>query len=307
VIIIGYFTLFKHIKQAKYFVAGWTLLLISLLLMALNRVGIIGFEIPYLMQIGIFSEALLFSIGLAERIRYLKEEKEQADKKLFDQQKREKETLEMEVNERTKELVHALDEKGVLLKEVHHRVKNNLQIIISLLRLQTYDIKNEVVQIAMTESENRIKAMSRVHELLYNQENFTEIDVEHYFYTLMSEAQRSFDPKKKIIISVEAKAKISMEVAIYCGLIVNELVTNAFKYAFGYGTGKIGIEFKEEKNGYVLIVADNGKGADFSVSSNSLGIKLVSTLVKKQLKGELSTDTTNGTKFTIIFSEQVNV
>ena len=199
----------------------------------------------------------------------------------------------------------SLNEKELLLKEIHHRVKNNMQIISSLLSLQSKYIEdNSTIQI-LKESEVRIKAMSLVHESIYLSDNLSSIPFQSYIQRLVMDIIIQYNaqwitPKFNIEDII-----FNIETAIPCGLIITELVTNSIKYAFLKKEGIIKVEFTREADKLKLTVSDNGMGLPEHLlheKSNSLGILLVKMLVN-QLEGELKIDNANGTTFTIIFKE----
>ncbi|WP_281951266.1 7TM diverse intracellular signaling domain-containing protein [Nitrosophilus kaiyonis] len=306
-IAIGIYTFVKGNKQAKYYIFGWILLLVSAILLGLNQAGIIDWidNFPYIGKISIFTEALLFSMALSARINTFRDEKEKAIEMLLNIKDQEKLKLEEYAEKKTKELRYALDEKDVLIKELHHRVKNNLQIIISLLRLQSDKIENKKLSQILLESENRIRALSSVHEMLYKSDNIAEIDAREYLENLVKEISLSFSYKENIKVTVISNAKLSMDKAIYCGLIINELITNAFKHAFDDNHGEIEVALIERPKDYELTIRDNGKGIGNSLNfGNSLGIKLVNTLIKKQLKGTIEVISEDGTFYIINFDKK---
>lgn len=196
-----------------------------------------------------------------------------------------------------------------LLKEIHHRVKNNLQVISSLLNMQSREVEDQDMLEAMKEGQNRVKAMSLIHQKLYQNENVTEIDFEEYAKDLCKQLSSVFSkPDQKIENHIHSNnIKLDIDTAIPLGLIVNELISNAYKYAFeGKEEGSIEIILNRiQKGELVLKVKDNGKGipADFNIKeAKSLGLKLVNILTK-QLKGQLDYKTENGTEFLINFKE----
>jgi len=199
----------------------------------------------------------------------------------------------------------SLREKETLLKEIHHRVKNNLQIISSLLRLQTRYVRDENVGIIFRECHDRIMAMASVHSLLYKSQNFSEIEFGEYVRETVVELFRSFKTSTaaiSLVIKVE-NIMLTIDTAIPCGLIINELVTNALKYAFpGVPKGEIAIEMNRTENELRLIVEDNGigfpKDVDFR-NTGTFGLKLVHMLVK-QLDGSIEQFSDKGTRYLII-------
>lgn len=224
--------------------------------------------------------------------------------------------LEQRVKERTAELTDAnsrlsgsLEEKSVLLKEIHHRVKNNLQVISSLLNLQAGAIKDPVALQAFTESRSRVRSMSLIHEKLYQSQDLARIDFGDYIKALTGGLLASFGGKSSAVrIAVDVEGiMVPVDSAVPCGLIVNELVTNCFKYAFGNpASGEIRIGMKRTPEAQLqLTVADNGAGfpkdVDFR-NTESLGLQLVITLTE-QLDGTIALRNGSGTAFEITFPE----
>jgi len=203
----------------------------------------------------------------------------------------------------------SLREKETLLKEIHHRVKNNLQIISSLLSLQSGYIEDEKMEGIFRECQDRIMAMASVHALLYKSQNFAEINFGEYVRETASHLFRSYKTSPAAIsLAVHSEnVMLPIHTAIPCGLIINELVTNALKYAFpGVGKGEIKVEMNRTENDVRLLFEDNGIGfpaeVDFS-KMETLGLKLVHLLVK-QLDGSIEQDTNNGTRYVIMFKTE---
>ncbi|MEQ8907785.1 MAG: PAS domain S-box protein [Vicingaceae bacterium] len=206
-------------------------------------------------------------------------------------------------------LKDSLNEKEVLLKEVHHRVKNNMQVISSILSLQSAYVQDESILNILRESQNRIKSMAFIHERLYRTKDFSKIKFSEYFKKLAENLIETYELSSN---EIELKSDIeelylNLDTAIPCGLIINELISNSLKYAFEpEEEGLITISLKQESNNVKLIIADNGKGIDEEVdfrNTESLGLQLVNTLVE-QLEGKIELERDNGTKFTIIFANQ---
>ena len=289
-------------RQAYFILFAWLVFLSSGLLMTLSSMGIYNtLPFPYLIEVSFVLEAVIFSIALANRITNLQKEKNEANQKLIVQQENETKRLSKEVDLRTKDLKVALGEKEVLLKELNHRVKNNMQTIVSLIRLQSDEIEDEKLKDILLTTQNRIAAMGHLHELLYNQENINFIDVYEYFETLVDEVKSSYD--ESINIHLDIKTKLKMEQAIYCGLMINELITNSFKYAFLNKKGNIYITLEKSNNILKLSVKDDGVGFDKDNTTFSLGLTLVNTLAINQLKGEMDIESKNGTSITISWNE----
>jgi PAS domain S-box-containing protein len=212
-----------------------------------------------------------------------------------------------ERKEAEKQLKNSLREKEILLTEIHHRVKNNMQIIYSLLSLQSEYIADKKYKALFIENQNRVKSMAGVHEKLYLSSDFSNINFREYIQDLIAELFISYSidlNRIKVILNVQ-KILIGMDTAIPCGLILNELITNSIKHAFNECEGEIKIDFYLEKGSYILICSDNGVGfpedIDFK-ETTTLGMQLVRSLVK-QLDGIIELYRGNGTKFTIKFKE----
>jgi PAS domain S-box-containing protein len=203
----------------------------------------------------------------------------------------------------------ALEEKEILLKEIHHRVKNNLHVIASLLHLQAHTINEPKLLEIFDDSQNRIYTMALIHEQLYQSEDLGKVNLEKYILRLIGNLCTSFNSNSKPInLIVEAQPlSLNLETAIPCGLIINELITNAYKHAFPNGkSGEVKVQlFQWENQQLNLIVADNGIGIPATVdwqNPASLGLKLVQILAK-QLKANLEFDCQSGTILKLSFKQ----
>jgi two-component sensor histidine kinase len=216
----------------------------------------------------------------------------------------------------------SLKEKEVLLREIHHRVKNNMQVIISMLMLQSEHVRADNIDDILKDSQSRIKAMALVHEKLYQTEDLANVNFYEYTKHLTNDIFRSFGYG---ISSIELKIDVEnidldIDTSILCGLIMNELVSNSLKYAFlspSAGTtdspngsrGEITITMRrsvDSKSEIEFIISDNGIGMpedlDFR-NTKTLGLHLVNILVK-QLDGEVNLNKNKGTEFQIKFNEK---
>lgn len=197
-------------------------------------------------------------------------------------------------------------EKEILLKEIHHRVKNNLQTISSLLSLQSYNISDTRVRDAVRESQDRVKSMALIHQMLYQQEGLSRIDFGKYLRQLADSIEAGYSKEAKVTCTIECEAaELDIDTAIPLGLIANELIVNAFKYAFnGAKEGNITISLTIQASGKMLFrVRDNGRGMpeNFRIDkAETLGLRLVS-LLTRQLKGDMTCNSHNGTEFLISF------
>ncbi len=242
-----------------------------------------------------------------------------------------------DISERKKaemELLNSLNEKEVLLKEVHHRVKNNLQVISSILNLQSSFSDDPATLDILMESQNRIRTMSFVHESLYRTKNFSSIEIGDYIKTLAQNLFHSYQVgpgKIGLDFDIDESIYFDLDKAIPCGLIINELVSNSLKYAFpGENTGNIrvalnkrykpvpvkegnagtdGGEPPRDQTQYVeLVIEDEGVGLPDKIKNGkreTLGLQLVESLCE-QLEGEMEVSNSNGTKYLITFEKDQN-
>lgn len=215
-----------------------------------------------------------------------------------------------ERKEYERQLEESVKEKEVLLKEVHHRVKNNMQVISSILNLQSSYIEDETALGILRESQDRIKSMSFVHESLYQSKTLSEVNFAEYIQNITRNLYHSYArPEGGIDLQFDLESiYLNLDTSIPCGLIINEVVSNSLKYAFlGRERGVIAIQFAKLSDGKLkLIVSDDGIGLPDSFdieNAESLGLQLVTTLVT-QISGQLEIDNSAGTKFTIVFKEQ---
>jgi len=214
-----------------------------------------------------------------------------------------------DITERKKaeqQLEKNLREKEILLKEIHHRVKNNLNVIVSLLNLQSNQIKNtSQAQSAFNEIKNRIYSIALVHDQLYQTNNFSRINMKNYIESMSRSLLSSLSGGKKITLNINIK-EIYLDInnAIPCGLILNEIVTNSLKHAFPKKKkGKILIEFSQKNNQYELLVKDDGCGITDKIDvkdSKTLGLRLIH-LLTEQISGTLEIINKNGTLFKVVF------
>jgi two-component sensor histidine kinase len=275
-ILVLFLTIFSLIKKhplAKYIFIAWIINIIGLFSLAFNQFGIINFidYYPYFYEITVFLEAIIFSVVLASKLN------------------------------KTKELEQSVKTNEVLTRELHHRVKNNMQFIILMYRLKLANLTTPKIDQKLNEIEGLIQAMSKTHEILYNQENLSDIDTKLYFTNLIEEMKRSFDTSK-IKISLDISTTIDTQTSIYCGIILNELMTNCFKYAFENKQGQIDISLEKSKNKYIFSIKDSGIGFDYDKKKDeSFGLSFVHEMVRNELKGKIEVQSQKGTNIRIEF------
>ncbi|MDA3946443.1 MAG: ATP-binding protein [Helicobacteraceae bacterium] len=301
---VGLYVYRQGNKQARFFIAGWAVLIIAYLLMIFDAMGVISvmYFLPNLVMWATALEAMFLLLAFVDRLSILQQQKEKLDRDLIHEYSSRQEVIEHEVVEKTAELSSALAQKELLFKELHHRVKNNLQLILSLMRLQndTYECDKE--NTFLQQLEGRIRAIARTHEMLYQNNEAETVDMEEYVERYIDELKNSM-PNDKMIFESAIEASLPLKKAVYVGLVINELVSNTLKHAYGEAGGRVYIALKLIDNRYVLEVADEGIGYDpQETRSKSLGLILVKSLVEEQLEGSLTFDNSNGSHYIMRFS-----
>jgi two-component sensor histidine kinase len=264
-------------------------------------------EIGTIIQLTLFALTVGFRIStlqkqiISKESEHVRIQRIEEEKRLEITEEKNKE-LERKVEERTKDLAIknkdlelAVKDKELLLKEIHHRVKNNLQLTSSLLSLQSKQVKDKNVRIALKEGQARIKSMSLVHQQLYQNNTFSEINFGRYIEKLVPNIQHTFDiGNKNISIKIDGDIAMDIERAIPIALISNELITNSFKYAF-----------KNSESGE-LTIQDNGKGLEkLKIEEfETLGLNLVQMLTK-QLHGNIDIKSNGGLVIVITFPKEI--
>ncbi|MEX0779203.1 MAG: histidine kinase dimerization/phosphoacceptor domain -containing protein [Balneolales bacterium] len=230
-----------------------------------------------------------------------------AVKRALDKKKTEKQRDELvhKLEASLKEKDDLLQEKDVLIKEIHHRVKNNLAIITSLLNIQAKSVNDDYYQSLLVESVNRVRSMGMIHEMLYQQEDFSRISFEPYILKLLQFISTNYS-RPGLTVSYDVKAKgiyLNMIIAVPCALIINELITNAFKHAFvGRENGEVTVSLTREADRHTLIIKDNGIGFPDNNDDSTLGMSLIHGLVR-QIKGTVTHKNKNGTSFMVTFEQ----
>lgn len=262
-------------------------------------------------QFALILEVFIFSIGIGLRMWIMAEEKRKVQATLLNQMEenvaiQQEYTFELEnkVKDRTADLQLKNEEKDILLKEIHHRVKNNLQTIASLLSIQLRRLKSQPAKIAIEDSMNRVKVMGLIHKFLYQKDTYTSIDLNEFVNQLFGMLIDTSNPKTKVkqIVKVDS-IKLDIERAINIGLILNELVTNSIKHAFTHLDEPV-LTFRAEKKAdkVCILFSDNGNLGKVDVFSNAEGFgwKLINSLIIS-LDGEMEYSVNDGFEVIIKF------
>lgn len=299
---VGIHSYMQGKKQARLYIVGFGIVFVSYVLIILDISGVIAMTQHY-QNILLWTtaiEALILSLAFADRYILLQKEKENISTQYLKESQDRENIIEEEVERKTMQLNEALAGKEVLLKEVHHRVKNNLQIILSMIQLQH---RGEAQDTVLADLENRVNAIAKTYDMLIVNDDLEYIDMKHYLEGLLLDIQESVSSLgNSIELSSEIEAILPLKEAVYVGIIVNEAVTNSYKYAFTNQQGSIEVSLKEEDNEYILDIRDTGVGFDLNRKQTSLGIKLIESLAVEQLRGKLILESKGKTHYIITFS-----
>ena len=283
----------KGYKEARFYIVGFGVVLLSYLIMISDAFGWSYFTQHYynLILWTTLFEAITLSLAFADRYIVVQE-------KLLYEITHKKAEIEEEVTQKTQQINQMLNTKELLLKELHHRVKNNLYIILSMVQMQG---RASIDTSRFKELENRIHAISKSYDTLMLNQNLDKIEMKSYLNSLIEQIALGFKKESIKVIST-INATLSLSHAVYVGLIVNELLTNAYKYAFDEQGGSIEILLQKEEEQYHLRIKDNGKGfTPTQKRHGSLGLILVESLVKEQLRGKMKFESLGGVLFEVWF------
>tara|TARA_R100000388_G_scaffold94841_1_gene83627 strand:+ start:41530 stop:43377 length:1848 start_codon:yes stop_codon:yes gene_type:complete len=265
----GIYLLFKGHKNARFYVLGWTFANLSFLLFFMTLDGWLPYNIVTRNAIyfGTAIEVFMFSLALADRFNTLKREKEEIQAEKLSIIQNQNRVLEKKVSERT--------------AEIHHRVKNTLQIISSILNMHHRRIEDNAAQEVLVQTRNRVKSIGLIHEHLYKQEYLSKIDLEDYVKELIDILLQTLHKGKEVHTIMEVPSlKMDIEKIIPIGLILNELVTNCIKYAFlGNQNPQMKLNIEKRKNQLILLLSDNGTGAIEESSGEGFGQTIIRTLL----------------------------
>lgn len=258
-------------ENAKYFTIAWGIYIFGYVMLGFKQMNLWSLidYFPYTFELCCFIEGMMFSIILAKKLN------------------------------KTKELEISLNNNKVLLKELHHRIKNNMQFIMIMYKMKLEKFTNEQIDKKLDEVEMIIQAICKTHEILYTQENLYKIDTKIYFKELIEKIKESYETKN-IKISSIIEVSLDLEKSIYLGIIINELVINSLKYAFLNNKGEINIILKKDGNKTIFIYKDNGKGFDYNQKKEeSFGLTFIESIIQNELKGSIKVESQDKLKVTI--------
>jgi two-component sensor histidine kinase len=311
ILIIGFKSYLQKRREANYYLS--TLLLPLLLMLVLvfclivttNNTGL-----NFLPNLAVLSITITFAVALVAKVNLIKEElnNEKLDKQKISASiaiEKERNIRLQEKIEYDKNEVAAAQHIKLLMKELHHRVKNNLQIVSSLLSLQSFRIKDQAAIDAVKEGQHRIEAMSLIHQKLYIQDNITQVNINEFITDIAESLMQAYGYNSKSF-TLEIKVSeqlLEVDKAIPLSIIINELITNSFIYAYaGIENRKLIISFTKQFENAALLITDNGTGIDLDKweTNDGYGKELVHTFTE-QLEGTLTLNVDSGTTFQIVF------
>lgn len=303
-----YHAMVKKRTIAIFYVLGWFIMMLSIIITGLLSLGLIPRNevSSYMFQIGSFTEVALLSMGLAYRYNETQKAIIYKDRQL----KEINANLEATIRERTTELANEveqtrslLDDREILFKELYHRVKNNLQMLTSILSMQLRRVDDEASKGALQEFIGRIKSLALLHEKLQSSDKLDRINMQEYLQSLLQEVKNA-NPFGKLEFELKSEdIYLTVDQVTPIGLIINELASNSFKHAFeNIEQPKIAVHLKESGSTHLeLFYSDNGVGVTELDNAKSLGTVLIDTLGRSQLKGEIAIETKPSLSYSIVF------
>lgn len=277
-------------KPARFFVLAWLLLAAGYLVMIFDALGYLSvmYRFPMLIMAMTTLEAILLLLAFVDRFYHYQLQKlayEQRYNRLLTEQK---EAVEREVTRQTAELHEAVEEKETLFRELHHRVKNNLQLILSIVRLQRNRAKQKETREALNTFEQRVATIANTHEILLQEGGMEMVDMQVYLQSLCGDLMEAFS-REEMQYRCSSDVRLPLREAVYVGLIVNELVTNMFKHATPDAQMCVTIGLHKSQDFYLLQVDAPAQPQNSVVNSNGLGQIIVKTLAEEQLGGTIET------------------
>ena len=301
-IFVGFYAYFNGKKEAKFYLFGWSFMLVVIALLPLNKLGIIDISAyqTTLFRLAFLVEIFLFSIALAHRVKLLNEKNQATQEQLIELQQKEQSRLTKLVEEKTRDITTLLQQKEILFQELNHRVKNNLQMVLSLLKLQIEQSSSLLTKEALQTTKNRIASIAYLYENLHLKNNTYKVNTLNYFSSIIHNVETL--NHKEVKVHYRIKYNLSENELFYAGLILNELATNAYKYAF-VEKGELSISLEKKGEYIFMIIADDGIGF-IRENQTSLGLTIVKTLIEKQLLGKMDIYSITGTKIILTWQEE---
>lgn len=298
------YAVYKGHKEAKYYIIGIIFYMASLTILPMMTKAMIPhtFLSHYAFSLFSYVEIMFFSFILVNRFYATQNEKIKLQGELLEIQKNNEKILEERVKRRTNKINQLLKEKEVLLKEVYHRVKNNFQMVVSLLWIENENKKSQDEDDSLLELINRIKSMALIHQYLLGMDDYAEIKAQEYLHQINLEIQKSYIKTKLQIHDEIDDFSLSPDHALALGIIVNELLTNAVKHFKRDDICTIELKCKQEESQVIMTIQDNGEGFDLKKRRNSFGLKLIKQFAKKlhATKSEFSFE--RGTRYELVFA-----
>jgi len=293
----------RGFTQARLFILGWSFQLIGFTLMILDGLGVISVmdDMPNIVMFFTSIEAIFLSLAFIDRYSILKKEKELSDAKLFKELQDRQKVIEAAIQKATAQLNTSLENEKNLLKELHHRTKNNLQLILSLIRMQS-DKLDAQSKGPCLDLERRINTIAQTQQMLYLNSDIQKIDMAEYISTLCHQLESSTLRDINCQLHIQEGLFMPIKEAGYIGLIINEFLTNSIKYITKEKV-IVTLYFTQEKNHFRLEYRDNSDGfSTKKLEKNTLGLELVRTLVQTQLEGEFVMQHTQKLHYIIEFA-----
>lgn len=297
------YVVYKGHKEAKFYIVGIIFYMASLTILPMMTKAMIPltFLTHYAFSLFSYIEIMFFSFILVNRFYVMQEDKIKLQGELLEIQRNNEKILENRVKQRTNKVNQLLKEKEVLLKEVYHRVKNNFQMVVSLLWIENENKKSDDEDGSLLELINRIKSMALIHQYLLGMDDYAEIKAQEYIHQINLEIQKSYTKKALSIDDTIDDFSLSPDHALALGIIVNELLTNAVKHFKKNKICTIELSCKKIENEVKLIIEDNGEGFDLKKQRNSFGLKLIKQFSKKLHASKSKFTFESGTRYELVF------
>ncbi|MEA2051137.1 MAG: 7TM diverse intracellular signaling domain-containing protein [Campylobacterota bacterium] len=293
----------KKVSKAQYYLFAMVLYIVTVIMMSSMVNGLLEINDinRYSFIFGSFVEILIFNLLLASRFSQIQKDKIKAQDELLLIKHSNEQFLENEVEIRTHKIQELLEDKELLLKEVYHRVKNNFQVVMSMLYFESSKYNDESYKLSFAQLINRIKSMSLVHQFLYKSETLSQIKAEEYILKIIEEVEKVYVRQNINITSDIDSTVLSMDEAMALGIIINELLNNSIKHHISDENCKINLMFKAIDNTICLTIQDNGEGFIPDENSDGLGLNLIKQFANKLNSSQIQFIKNNGTSVKLTF------